>query len=411
MTDVALEDLAIFGGTPAFGEPLHVGRPNVGDRERLMERVADVLDSRWLTNDGPRVRELERRIAKLIGVRHCVATCNATVGLEVAARALGLSGEVILPSLTFVATAHALQWQHITPVFCDVDPATHNIDPRRVEHLITPRTTGVVGVHLWGRPCDTEALERVCGRHGFKLIFDAAHAFSCSHEGRMIGNFGDAEVFSFHATKFFSTLEGGAVVTNDDGLAERVRLMKNFGFTGYDEVSEVGTNGKMNEVSAAVGLTGLESLDEFVAVNRRNYELYRKELEDAPGTRPVIYDSAERHNYQYVVLEVDEWEAGISRNELIEVLWAENVLARRYFYPGCHRMEPYRSRKPWAGTNLPVTERLAERLMSLPTGTAVGPEQVLKVCRILWTAVEHGSAVRRRLVEAGAGAEGRRGAR
>ena len=180
--------------------------------------------------------------------------CNATVALEIAIRAMGMSGEVIVPSFTFVATAHALQWQEITPVFCDIDPRTHNLDPNRIEEMITPRTTGIIGVHVWGRPCAVDALAEIAQRRHLKLLFDAAHAFGCSYQGQMIGNFGDAEVFSFHATKFFNTFEGGAVVTNDDELAAKMRLMKNFGFHGYDNVIYVGTNGKMSEVSAAMGL-------------------------------------------------------------------------------------------------------------------------------------------------------------
>lgn len=274
-----LRRLAVMGGIPAFGESLFVGRPNLGDKERLLERIKDVLDSGWFTNNGRYVREFEQRIAELIGIKHCIAVCNATIGLEIVIRALGLKGEVIVPSFTFAATAHALQWQGITPVFCDVDPVTHSIDPDEVERCITARTTGIVGVHLWGKPCKTEALEKIARKHRLKLLFDAAHAFACSDHGRpgrMIGSFGDAEVFSFHATKFCNSFEGGAITTNDDELANRLRALRNFGITHDDHVSEVGTNGKMNEVSAAMGVTSLESLDEVVAVNRNNYHTYRK---------------------------------------------------------------------------------------------------------------------------------------
>ena len=397
MTELSLGRLAVFGGEPRFAEKLHVGRPNVGDKERLMQRISDVVDSRWLTNEGPFAREFEERVADFVGVRHCVATCNATIGLEVAAKAAGLTGEVIVPSLTFVATAHALRWLGLTPVFCDVDPSTHNIDPKQVEEKLSSRTTAILGVHLWGRPCDVEALEEIAGRHGLKLMFDAAHAFGCSRGGRMVGGFGDAEVFSFHATKFFNTLEGGAIVTDDDELAEKARLMKNFGFSGYDQVTELGVNGKMNEFSAAMGLTSLESLDEFVSVNRRNYEQYRDGLRDVPGTRLADYDASEMNNYQYVVLELDEEETGIGRDELVEVLWAENVIARRYFYPGCHRMEPYLSEDPKARLTLPVTEELSGRLVVLPTGTAVGPEEVAGICDVISTAVANGPDISRRL--------------
>jgi dTDP-4-amino-4,6-dideoxygalactose transaminase len=393
----ALSELAVFGGRPAFEEVLHVGRPNVGDRSAFERRVGDILDRRWLTNAGRYVQEFERRVAELVGVEHCVAMCNATVALEIAIRALGMKGEVIVPSFTFVATAHALQWQEITPVFCDIDPQTHTLDPEKVERMITPRTTGIIGVHLWGQTCDIEALSEVAARRGLKLLFDSAHAFGCSYRGRMIGGFGDAEIFSFHATKFFNTFEGGAVVTNDDELARKVRLMKNFGFAGYDEVTYIGTNGKMSEVSAAMGLTNLESIDEFMAVNRRNYLQYREELVGLEGVRLMHYDEKEACNYQYVVLEIDESKAVVSRDQLMQILWAENVLARRYFYPGCHRMEPYRSYFPHAGVLLPETEQLVTRVLILPTGTSISAGDVSAVCRVIRLAVENGPEVRRML--------------
>lgn len=397
ITKNRLSDFAIFGGSPAFPEKLHVGRPNIGDRVRLLERINDLLDRRWLTNNGPYVQEFEQRIADMIGVSHCVAVCNATVALEIAIRAAGLTGEVIVPSMTFIATAHALQWQEIRPVFCDIDPESHNIDPRRIEEMITPRTTGIIGVHLWGRPCEVESLAEVARRRNLKLLYDAAHAFGCSYKGRMVGSFGDAEVFSFHATKFFNTLEGGAVVTNDGDLARRVRLMKDFGFAGYDDVVCIGTNGKMNEVSAAMGLTSLESLDEFVAVNHRNYKKYQHGVEGIPGVHLVTYDETEKCNYQYIVLEIDETAAQVTRDQLLDILWAENVLARRYFYPGCHCMEPYRSSFPHAGLLLPETEKVVKRVLSLPTGTAIGPDEVCRICQIIRVVVAHGHEVRERL--------------
>ncbi len=392
------EELAIFGFPPTFQEALHVGRPNIGNRTRLMERINDMLDRRWLTNYGPFVQEFEQRLAEFLGVRHCVAICNATIALEIVTRALNMKGEVIVPSFTFVATAHALQWQEITPVFCDVDPATHNIDPAKIEALITPRTTGIIGVHVWGRPCNIEALSEIAARRGLQLIFDAAHAFGNSYNGRMIGNFGAAEVFSFHATKFFNTFEGGAVATNDDDLAAKLHLMKRFGFDGYDTVIHVGTNGKMSEISAAMGLTGLESLDEFIAVNCCNYQAYRDGLQDIPGIQLISYNDDESCNYQYVVVEVEEEAAGVSRDDLVRVLHAENVLARRYFHPGCHEMEPYRSYFPHAGLLLPETERLTQRVMSLPTGTAVGSDEINTVCAIIRLAIKNSQELRRRLM-------------
>ncbi len=395
--------LAILGGTPAFAEPLHVGRPNIGDKGQFMARVSDILDLRWLTNNGPVVREFEQRIADHVGVKHCVAMCNATVALEIAYKAVGFAGEVILPSYTFVATAHALQWQGITPVFADIDPATHNIDPAAVERLITPRTTGIVGVHVWGRACDTEALADIAARHGLTVVYDAAHAFGCSHRGRMIGNFGACEVFSFHATKFVNSFEGGAVVTNDDALAERMRLMRNFGFMGLDRVEHLGMNGKMPEVCAAMGLTSLDAMDGIVAANRRNAETYRKAFQDLPGIDLCQFSEIERHNHQYVVAEVDGDTCPLTRDELIAVLHADNVRARRYFWPGCHGMEPYRTLQPDAGAGLPCTQRVSERVLVLPTGQSIDSQTVQTVVNIIRSATECADEVRAALTQAASG--------
>lgn len=394
-------DLAIFSGKPAFNEKLHVGRPNIGNRDSLLIKLNDILDRRWLTNSGLYVQAFERNLATMLQVRHCIAMCNATVALEITTRALGLKQEVIVPSFTFIATSHSLKWQEITPIFCDIDPDTHNIDPACVKKLITPRTTGIVGVHLWGRPCAVEALEAIAHQYDLKLMFDAAHAFGCTHKKRMVGTFGDAEVFSFHATKFFNTFEGGAVTTNNDELAEKIRLMKNFGFAGYDNVIYIGTNGKMNEFSAAMGLTGLESLDEFIAINRQNYLRYQEGLAGIPGIVPVQYNDLEQNNYQYIVCEVDEQSSGISRDMLLKILHAENVIARRYFYPGCHNMEPYHSDSPDAGLLLPHTERLVQRVLTLPTGTAVGHREIMKICQIIRIAVDHAPEIIKKLAHSG----------
>ena len=396
MSESALTALAVLGGEPAFAEPLHVGAPNLPDRAEVLRRVEQVLDSRRLTNEGPLVREFEQRVAAHAGVEHCVATCNATTALGLVCRALGLTGEVVLPSFTFIATAHALLWQGLTPVFCDIAADTYQLDPRRVEELIGPRTSAILGVHLFGRAGAAPALEELARARGLALVFDAAHGFAASHRARSIGSFGDAEVFSFHATKLVSTLEGGAVVTRSAELAERVRLMHNFGFSGYDEVSSAGTNGKLNEVSAGFGLASLDELDGWIAHNRSNHELYRRCLEDVDGVCVVPYDDADRSNFQYVVVEVAP-DAGLDRDELRDVLWAENVLARRYFHPGCHAAEPYRSADPHAGTRLPVTQAVAARVLCLPTGTAVNSDDVVRIAEIVRAGLRQSASVRRAL--------------
>lgn len=390
-------EMAIFGAPPAFSQPLHVGRPNIASRERFLERTNEMLDRRWLSNNGPLVQEFERRIAGFLGVRHCICVCNATVGLELVIRAADLKGEVIVPSFTFIATAHALQWQEITPVFAEMDPATHNLDAAKIERQITPRTTGILATHVWGRPCPVAALAEIADRRGLKLLFDAAHAFGCSHGGRMIGGFGLAEVFSFHATKFLNSFEGGAITTNDDGLAGKLRLMTNFGFSNYDKVIHLGTNGKMTEVCAAMGLTNLEGIAELIASNNRNYDRYRAELQGLPGVSVIEYPAQEKCNFQYIVAEVDPSVASLNRDELVAVLHAENVLARKYFWPGCHNMEPYRSFHPHAGLLLPETERVSSRIIVLPTGQTITCAEIHTICSLIGQAMAEAPRIRARL--------------
>jgi dTDP-4-amino-4,6-dideoxygalactose transaminase len=388
--------LSILGGKPAFTAPLHVGRPNVGNAAAFLMRVEQMLDTRWFTNDGPLVREFESRIAEFVGVKHCIAMCNATIALEIAIRALDLKGEVIVPAYTFIATAHALMWQEIKPVFADIDPASHNIDPHSIRERITPNTTAIIGVHLWGRPCDTEALGAIASEYNLKLIYDAAHAFACSRGGRKIGSFGDCEVFSFHATKFLNSFEGGAVVTNNDELAAKMRLMRNFGFAGYDRVIYIGTNGKLTEICAAMGLTSLESIRELIAANRRNYKAYAEGLRDVPGISLLEYNDREQNNFQYIVATVDEARARLNRDQLVGVLHAENVLARKYFWPGCHRMEPYKSIEPKMAELLPVTDHVAAQTIVLPNGETVNPLTVGEICGLIAQAIAHSSEIRER---------------
>jgi dTDP-4-amino-4,6-dideoxygalactose transaminase len=378
----SLADLAVNGSRPLFAEPLHVGRPNIGNHARFLKWAGEILDRQWLSNNGPVAQRFEENIAGFLGVKHCVAMCNGTIALEIATRALEMKGEVIVPSYTFIATAHALQWQEITPIFADIDPQTHNLDPASVRRMLTPRTTGIIGVHLWGRGAPVAELQTIADEHGLALMFDASHGFGCSTGGMMLGRFGACEVFSFHATKFFNTFEGGAVVTDNDTLAEKMRLMRNFGFSGYDNVIYPGTNGKLTEIAAAMGLTNLESLDEFVGINRRNYAAYRTAIEAIPGLTVLPYDENERNNFQYIVVEVDP-AFPVARDRVIEVLHAENVLARKYFWPGCHNMQPYRSYYPNAGLVLPNTRIVAERVIVLPTGSSIGTDDIAGITSVL----------------------------
>lgn len=394
---MSVQPLAILGGNKAFAEPLHVGRPNLGDRQRFLSLVNDVLDRRWLSNDGPVLHAFEEKIKTMLGVEHAVVVNNATIAIELALRATCPQGEVIVPSYTFVATAHAAMWCGYRPVFADVNPATHQLDVQNIERCITDRTVAIMPVHLWGACRAAREIEALAARHKLALLFDAAHAYSTKVGERFVGNFGSAEVFSFHATKFVNSGEGGAITTNDPDVAQRMRMMRNFGFMGYDNVVTLGTNAKMCEFSAAMGLTCLEGLDQIVATNRANWRAYATALASLPGLKLYRYDPETNPNCQYVIVEVDQSETGLTRDEIVRVLHEENVFARRYFHPGCHRMEPYRTLDPEAALKLPNTARLTSTVLALPTGTAVNDSDIKRIATLIMAAIENAPAVRQAL--------------
>ena len=360
---------------------LHVGLPNLGERGAFIRRVRGALSRRRLSNDGPLNREFERTIEKMLRVKHAISVCNATVGLQIACKALELKGEVILPSYTFVATAHALSWEGITPVFVDIDAETHNIHPPAVAKAITKKTTGIVGVHLWGRACDTKTLGMIAKKFNLKVMYDASHAFMCSHEGTMVGNFGECEVFSFHATKFINCIEGGAITTNRDDLAEKIRLMRNFGFRGFDNVISLGINGKMNEISAAMGLTNLEASKRIVKKNKKNYDLYKKGFQGVKGIEILTYSQKEKNNYQYLILEIRKPHALSLRDQIVKRLQERKIMARKYFWPSCHKMSPYnkfRPKHPLSQTNL-----VANRVIVLPTGQQIRDQDIKTIVTLI----------------------------
>ena len=382
--------LAIFGGQPTFEEPLHVGRPNLANTQDILDVFGDVLVSKWLTNDGGWVHRLEAEICRYLNVKHCIVVVNGTLGLEIAARALMPElGEVIVPSFTFVATPHALSWQRYRPVFADINSMTHVLDPADVEAKITDDTVGILGVHTWGTPCEIEALTAIAVRHKLPLFFDAAHAFGCKYMGRSIGNFGRCEVFSFHATKFFNTAEGGAITTNDDQLAKKLREMRNFGFVGdgTHRTTGIGVNAKMSELHAALGVMNLAEIGTFIDRNFINHVGYGHDLRHLH----LRVNPQGGGNFQYVVVEL--LGSKLSVDVLVKILWAENVLARQYFSPPCHKMKPYVRE----GYCLPITETVSDRVFVLPTGTAVKQHDQEAVCGLIIRCVNHASRIMKRL--------------
>ncbi|KOV71430.1 hypothetical protein ADL00_07610 [Streptomyces sp. AS58] len=380
-------DLAYYGGTPGFAEDIRVGTPNVPAKDRYLELVGEAIDRRWLSNLGPLVRRFEALAAERTLRAHNTATNNATTALQVAVKACGVTGEVIMPSFTFVASAHAMDWIGLTPVFADVDPETGTLDPRSVAKAVSPRTGGILGVHIWGNLCDTAGLDDVAREAGVPLVFDSAQAFGCLPLRPAPA--GAAEVFSFHATKILNCFEGGLVATDSAEVHARVRSMHNFGFDETMDVVGPGTNAKMNESSAAMGIASVEHLDDMLKVYRALYARYRTGLADVPGVSLMAAPEGQTHNHQYVVVRVDPEAAGLDRDRLMAVLDAENVRTKKYFSPGCHTMPPYRRETVHTPVDLSVTETLTERVLALPTGLSVTPDDVDRICDVIAAAVRY----------------------
>ena len=348
---------------------LFVGRPNIPNIDNFLGNSRKILESKWLTNHGPMVTELESRLADYLGVKHVITVCNATIGLMVVIKALGLKGEVILPSFTFIASAHVLEWEGIKPVFCDIDPNTHNIDATKIEALITENTTAIMGVHIWGRPCLHDELLAIARKHNLKLFYDAAHAFGTTYKMQPIASLEDISVLSFHATKSFNTFEGGAIVTNYDELAKKAELMCRYSFEGEDNVTGLGINAKMTDIHAAMGLCNLDEYPSVVEHNKKVYEFYREKLSEINGISLIDYSENEINNYHYVILEIDKHSYGLSRDDLYLKLRDNGIMARRYFYPGCHKSQPYV--KQYSNLQLPHTEQLCQAVLALPGGSGI----------------------------------------
>jgi dTDP-4-amino-4,6-dideoxygalactose transaminase len=392
-TKNTIDDLAVFGGEPLFHEVLHVGRPNIINREALISRINEAMDRRWLSNDGPLVNELEARFSDFLDVQHCIAVTNATTGLQLAAKALDIRGEVIVPSFTFIGTAHALAWIGLKLVFCDVLSENHTLNPDVVEEKINGKTGAILSVHLWGGASDIDALQQIADRHRIPLIFDAAHAIGSTYKKQRLGGFGALSVFSLHATKAINSLEGGLVTTNNDELAKKIRLMRSYGFESEDCVTMLGINAKMNEFSAAMGISNLEGYEFLRDHNHKLYAAYCNGLLGINGVSFLRANDKEENNYHYAVIAIDE-SAPIKRDTLHRVLVAENIYARRYFRPGCHLSPPY----CLSGNidALPVTENLSATLLQLPTGQQMNIEKAQYIAGLIRLCLDNGAEIESR---------------
>lgn len=366
-----------------FPEPIYVTRPTLPDLNKIMERLQQVWQDKWLTNNGNQHMLLEQRLIDVLKTPYLSLFNNGTIALMTAVQSLRLSGEVITTPFTFPATPHVLTWNNIRPIFCDIDPITLTIDARKIESMITPQTTGILGVHIYGTPCDVIGIQDIADRYGLKVIYDAAHAFGTEIDGTGIGMYGDISMFSFHATKLFHTAEGGALVFRDPHLKRRIDLLKNFGIKNEEEVVMPGINGKMNEIQAAVGLVVLDYIDD----ERRKRSLvineYKKHLSNIPGISLNSHGENIRDSLQYCVIRINEDSFGKSRDYVYNELKNYNVFTRKYFYPLCSDYTCYKHLPSSNKENLPVATRVTSEVLSMPLYGDLNLKSVQTICQII----------------------------
>ncbi len=376
-------------GRRKLPEIVFVTRPTMPSIEVYAQILAGIWERKLLTNQGPLHEALEAGLCKYLGVEHLSLFCNGTIALLVALEALRInSGEVITTPFTFPATTHSLYWNRVRPVFCDIDPVTLNLDPARIERMISPETRAILAVHVYGRPCDVETIERIASIHGLHVIYDAAHAFGVRYKGNSLLSYGDVSILSFHATKLFSTIEGGALVCGSDARRQRVNSLKNFGIADEETIIGPGINGKMNEFQAAFGLMQLDIVEQEISNRRDLALLYTELLAGVPGVALLTDIPATESTYAYFPVLIDAGRFGMTRDELFVVLRQCNIHARKYFYPLISWASCYSASPSAAGSNLPVAERVSRQVLCLPIYGSLEPETVRSICGIIAEAQE-----------------------
>ncbi|MCF0190803.1 MAG: DegT/DnrJ/EryC1/StrS family aminotransferase [Marinilabiliaceae bacterium] len=358
-----------------------VTSPLLPPLEEFNEMIKEIYESKWITNNGQFHKRLEKALAEYLKVPFVSLFTNGTLPLITALQALRITGEVITTPYSFVATTHSLWWNGIKPVFVDIDPFTGNIAPDKIEAAITSRTTGIMPVHVYGKPCDTKGIQEIADRYGLKVIYDAAHAFGVEVNGKSILNAGDISTLSFHATKVYNTIEGGAMVMHDEQTKQRIDQLKNFGFVGETSVIAPGINSKMDEMRAAYGLLNLKQVDEAIEARHQVAVKYRNALRSVEGISFFDDMPGVKHNYSYFPIFVDSEKYGMKRDELYEKMKSENVLGRRYFYPLISEFSTYRGLESASPANLPNAHKMANSVICLPMHHALSDEDIERVLR------------------------------
>lgn len=358
-----------------------VTSPLLPDLAEFHSLLKEIWASKWITNNGSFHKQLEKELAEYLKVPYISLFTNGTLPLITALQALRITGEVITTPYSFVATTHSLWWNGIKPVFVDIDPKTCGLDPNKIEAAITPKTTAIMPVHCYGKPCDTKAIQEIADKYGLKVIYDAAHAFGVEVDGESILNAGDMSTLSFHATKVYNTIEGGALVMHDEKTKQRIDYLKNFGFAGETTVVAPGINSKMDEMRAAYGILNLRQVDAAIAARQNVAKKYREALRDVPGVRFFDDMPEVRHNYSYFPIFIDAEKFGKTRNELYLAMRDENVLGRRYFYPLISEFSTYRGLPSATRENLPEAYKLADTVLCLPMHHALSNNDVERVLK------------------------------
>jgi dTDP-4-amino-4,6-dideoxygalactose transaminase len=364
-------------------KPIYVTQPALPPLEEFTEYLKQIWESKILTNNGPFHQQFERDLTEYLGVKYLSLFANGTLALVTALQALRITGEVITTPFSFVATTHSLWWNNIKPVFVDIEPDYFTLDPEKIESAITPQTTAIMPVHVYGNPCKVDAIQKIADIYGLKVIYDAAHAFGVKINGNSILNYGDLSVLSFHATKGFNTIEGGAIICPDEKTKKRIDFLKNFGFADEVTVVEPGINAKMNELQAAYGLLQLKYIDGYIAKRKFIANIYRNKLADIEGIRTLCDIEGIHHSYAYFPILIDEAKYGCSRDELYEKLKSHNIFGRRYFYPLISQFPTYRGLDSARKGNLPVADKVAGQVICLPIYPELEHETVNYICNTI----------------------------
>jgi dTDP-4-amino-4,6-dideoxygalactose transaminase len=364
-------------------EIIYVTRPALPDLSEFIPYLEKIWESRWLTNNGPFHQEFEKALAEYLGVKHVSLFSNGTLALVTALQAMRINGEVITTPYSFVASTHSLWWNGIKPVFVDIEPEFMNINPDRIEVAITTQTTAIMPVHIYGNPCNVEKIQHIADTYGLKVIYDACHAFGVTINGTSVLNYGDLSVLSFHATKVFTTFEGGAIISHDEKMKKRIDFLKNFGFADEVTVVAPGINAKMNEIQSAFGILQLKHFDAYAKRRTEIAQEYRKHLSGVQGIRILSDIEGVRHTYPYYPILIDENKYGRKRNELYELLKMNNFHGRRYFYPLISQFPTYRGLPSAAANNLPVAEKITQEILCLPIYPDLELESVRRICKLI----------------------------